>query len=232
MVATAAAAAATRAATPARASPLTVRCWWYWPMRRWLCRLTMPSIGSSCPVISLSSVDLPAPLGPTCGARHAGTQGAGREQAHLPRLQRAPRRAARRICGVHAAAAQPSVMRSGKHTHVHSSTHNGDARVQVSTQVDVAVQHLAAGGGQAELQMGAKRGARLLRSARHPAPARRPALSTLSGEQPNGSPPLPPPPQTDVRPAATPTTGAIERGRRAPTSSQQACAPCLASSQR
>lgn len=40
-------------------SSRSVRCWWYMPMRRWLWRLTMPSTGSSCPVIRLSSVDLP-----------------------------------------------------------------------------------------------------------------------------------------------------------------------------
>ncbi len=38
----------------------SVRCWWYCPMRRWLWRFTMPSSGSRSPVISLSSVDLPA----------------------------------------------------------------------------------------------------------------------------------------------------------------------------
>jgi hypothetical protein len=45
-----------------------------------LCRFTMPSRGSSCPVISLSSVDLPAPLGPTWrGENKRGTAGRGGE---------------------------------------------------------------------------------------------------------------------------------------------------------
>lgn len=50
---------------PTKQPPTLTRCWWYTPMRRWLWRLTMPSSGSSCPVMSFSSVDLP------CGGEFA-----------------------------------------------------------------------------------------------------------------------------------------------------------------
>ena len=50
-------------------SSSSVRCWWYMPSFRWLCRFTMPSKASRSPVISFSSVDFPAPLGPTMATR-------------------------------------------------------------------------------------------------------------------------------------------------------------------
>ena len=38
-------------------------------MRRWWCFFTMPSVGMSAPAIILSSVDFPAPFGPTNATR-------------------------------------------------------------------------------------------------------------------------------------------------------------------
>ena len=112
----------------------SVRCWWYWPMRRWLCRFTMPSSGSSCPVMSLSRVDLPAPLGPTWRA------GAGAGQGEL-RPRRSLQAAPSPPCPSCSCPRPPPPQ---QHTQPcrSSSAHNGHARVQVSAQVDVAVQHL------------------------------------------------------------------------------------------
>ena len=47
----------------------SAECWWNHASRRWLCFFTMPSVGISAPAIILSSVDLPAPLGPTSATR-------------------------------------------------------------------------------------------------------------------------------------------------------------------
>ena len=46
-------------------------CWWYRPMDRFVCLLTLPTDGVKSPVMSLSSVDLPAPLGPTSAMRES-----------------------------------------------------------------------------------------------------------------------------------------------------------------
>ena len=49
-------------------SSTSVECWWYCPRTQCWCFLMDPSVGESSPLMSLSSVDLPQPFGPTCGA--------------------------------------------------------------------------------------------------------------------------------------------------------------------